>query len=89
MLFIDPYFVFPDELKVVIQLLGGGSEDFSHLVVTRLPYIIAHFNNELDMSTAVFKIFTRRSITLSFQDLNVFFDIDQVGVNTINFLLPF
>lgn len=78
MLSIDPYFIFPDELEIIVQLLGRASEDFSNLVVTRLPYIIAHFNNELDMSPAVFKIFTRRSITLSFQYLNVFFDIDQV-----------
>jgi hypothetical protein len=56
-LFINTNFVFPDKLKVFVEFFGTGCENFSDLVMTRLSDVIAHFNDQLNVSSAFFETF--------------------------------
>ena len=63
-------------------------EDLLNIIVTAFFDIMTHFNNELKMSPAIFKVIS--VITSSFfQYFDFLLNIDQIFVDSVDFLIPF
>ena len=50
--------------------------------------VLTHLDDELDVPAALLEALYRPRTSLLHQDLNVFFEIDQVSIDAVDLLLP-
>ena len=87
-LIIYAYLVFTNDSQLIFQLFSWMHEDLLNIIVTAFFDIMAHFDNELEMSPAIFKVIS--VITSSFfQYFDFLLNIDQIFVDSVDFLIPF
>ena len=55
-LVINSDFIFPDELQIIVNRLNRIGKDLSYFLVAGLPYIIAKFNYQFNVTSKFFEV---------------------------------
>ena len=87
-LIIYPYLIFANNGQLVLQLFSGVHEYLLNVIVTGFFDIMTHFDDELKMPPAVFKVVGVVTSCL-LQYFDFFLNVHQIFIDSIDFFVPF
>ena len=86
--FVDTNLVLPDEVELRFELFTGIGKDLADLVCRGLLDVLAHIENEFEVSTVLLVVGAHYVAAFTLGHLDLLLDVDEVFVDAVQLLLP-